>query len=1678
MDEDNIKILYNAASKKFNNLGDYDSFKSRLADEENRKIFYDVASKKFNNLGDYDTFCNRIGISATTEEQPEPQQPAPQPAATVQPTVETPKVTVPSANLSAAQHSTTQQTTTQQTTPKPAAKPVDPYQDKNAPVPQGDDLYTFLPEAQTPQAKRARAIEVEKIKLEEYKKLAAQMPQLLEEREALKAKAEAEKEEEEEWADEVERAGGKRPILIRGNNLELYLRGEEAERYKWLNQTIYNYQKDAILANKRDGENKALAKAQEMEAKHENASGIASANYATARHMYEDAATIYAAPSKYGDENPWANWGHGIVDTLFDRDIFSLYQAGVAGYINDIVGDANEGKELRDDQIELLVAYLAKLDAQEARSFDLSTGYQIGQGTAESLKFMADMMLTRGLGTKGAQAICSGLMSKAPKAAETLAKIFSSGKGLKINGQIVGKAATTGEKVWTYAAGEAIGTPLQTISMPTTWTGILDDQTQYMLESGDTGWSGKVFMSSFGDALKETTTERSGGDLIDWSFGKVFPINRIFNGIWGRNTATEFIHSPVTETAEEYLGAIVDFARSYDPLDLRNDEGNAELRQSAEQMFTWEGLGQTAGTVAPISLLGGARNSAALIHSSRKLNSTRKALREMLQEGGATAEQAEQMISALEQTKDAKELMELANRIERSNYVDPKYKSKNLGEKKRKNSDKGVMENYLEALIGWGVQAKEVYDGIQHLSEEEMQALRDQAKAVSEKARENYQQRVRQDVGSKFDDAFGRYEDEDGNITTAQRGGKDVAVMNINGNTATIVEDGKEIQVPVSSLQNITTRSYDEVRGEMVDARVAEICIRNQVKVGSVYSTDTQRIEVKEIGEDGVTIEITPKGEENEGEHTTAQEKKFELKVPFKPFAAMIGVIPKTNMEQNEDGAWNESTDNSTTEEEQSQEQPTAEDETTDEEAPTVEPEADTENAPAEEQAPTEEQTTEEQPAEEEQTPTTEQPAIEEGETPTEDTPIMPAQENELKEDVKTAVVTLNFNGQQITTTVTSDHGFYVSPDGIVDLETTAAEHPVFIKYQGKNISFRDFAFETHNMITLGDAITEERYKAEQKKAQAEAQAQAAAAAKAQAEAEAAAANGETQAPEQPAAPEQPQAPKYPTKKDGTLDWDKMTPQQQYDATNEEAGEEEAQAVVEDNIRREQAAIENIESQLASGKGTNNIAAMRQGLRNHKNTLAEWEALRKQQPEQPAAPEVTPPAETPAPATPAEPAAPAEPNVAPSAEPKVTPSEKPNVTPPAEPATQTTPPTEPNAAPTAPSDGTPATPDKPAEPAEPATPPVAPAVPQGGKGTGKKTSKKSSKNLVGSENSGNFASGNNDTAGGGGNITPPSDGVIGGNGGQDGQRVQVNITQNAGEDGKANRLGALNEKDRSEYKAALEKLRQENLTDEERAEAEATLQEIEERRQKQMEQMVNAALEGIDGVSGVTVKGGIGVYLNSQGQEVIEYTYSVEANVTEASEQAFTAAMAMVAEVSKQDSFIVNYLDETKENTKGNHGSAAQVRVKLDRPLTPTEKAQLTDMFSQLKLGVTITEDEITSSNFDKEHISDEDFTILATYLLRGFNYGNAETCLQNARRVAKDGNIASLDSAQESVVGDGGRRVWSGTIESRTNYSDYNEARNNGKDEAEKRYLDADGRETDTERYYGKYYTSADGSD
>ncbi len=103
--------------------------------------------------------------------------------------------------------------------------------------------------------------------------------------------------------------------------------------------------------------------------------------------------------------------------------------------------------------------------------------------------------------------------------------------------------------------------------------------------------------------------------------------------------------------------------------------------------------------------------------------------------------------------------------------------------------------------------------------------------------------------------------------------------------------------------------------------------------------------------------------------------------------------------------------------------------------------------------------------------------------------------------------------------------------------------------------------------------------------------------------------------------------PRYPLKKDGTPDFDKMTPQQEYEYSVENDGEEMAQKTAQAYVNRYQSAVDNMQAQLYSVNGTHSIAAMQYRLEETQARLDAWRALLKEQPQQQA-----PAAETPQPA--------------------------------------------------------------------------------------------------------------------------------------------------------------------------------------------------------------------------------------------------------------------------------------------------------------------------------------------------------------------------------------------------------------------------------------------------------------
>lgn len=77
--KDNVGLLYNALKKRgFNDIGNENIFRSKMANENNRKILYEALNKKgFNDIGDYDTFNSKLNTNSPSILHQEQSQPRP-----------------------------------------------------------------------------------------------------------------------------------------------------------------------------------------------------------------------------------------------------------------------------------------------------------------------------------------------------------------------------------------------------------------------------------------------------------------------------------------------------------------------------------------------------------------------------------------------------------------------------------------------------------------------------------------------------------------------------------------------------------------------------------------------------------------------------------------------------------------------------------------------------------------------------------------------------------------------------------------------------------------------------------------------------------------------------------------------------------------------------------------------------------------------------------------------------------------------------------------------------------------------------------------------------------------------------------------------------------------------------------------------------------------------------------------------------------------------------------------------------------------------------------------------------------------------------------------------------------------------------------------------------------------
>ena len=248
----------------------------------------------------------------------------------------------------------------------------------------------------------------------------------------------------------------------------------------------------------------------------------------------DKALKLYKAPSKFGNNNGVKNWAVGLRDQVADYDTWTVGITEMARSINlnAIVNKMNNEEELTESEKVELEAFLLYGMVQDARQHDLSTGYTIGKGTAESIPFMAEMLITAGVGAVAKKGIIKLLVNGGNKvAANRLARAFGEEvvetEVRNRSGQVVKDIVL---KEVNQSAIEKIGHQIRedvliTAFMPTTWTAVNEDAIDEKL-SGDE-YSFGDFMRTFAGATIETGTEHWGGQIVDKALGIVMPLDKL-----------------------------------------------------------------------------------------------------------------------------------------------------------------------------------------------------------------------------------------------------------------------------------------------------------------------------------------------------------------------------------------------------------------------------------------------------------------------------------------------------------------------------------------------------------------------------------------------------------------------------------------------------------------------------------------------------------------------------------------------------------------------------------------------------------------------------------------------------------------------------------------------------------------------------------------------------------------------------------------------------------------------------------------------------------------------------------------------------------------------------------------------------------------------------------------------
>ena len=471
------------------------------------------------------------------------------------------------------------------------------------------------------------------------------------------------------------------------------------------------------------------------------------ADLGAAERLYRKTSEIYGAPINDGNQVLKA-FGEGVADRGDDLDFWTMGASAIADDLNtrqafkkiqDKFGSVKQLEFMTDKELDelltpseqiLISAFLDNLQAQATRMNNTSGGYKAGQGAADSAMFMAQFLLTGGIG----EAATTGTQVHKNVVNWLGRKIGSMNNGIV-------KSVARGTAKLGVGTAESIGKALvMTPLMPHTYANIADKMMSFD-DKGELMDVTDALLLGASDALIETWSE-STGDFVNKVLGvpgklakgmtKKYIKNVPFDA-WGHAMNAPMMkllrkggfNGFLGEMGEEFIGNAV---RSFtiDP-------------EAFKEFAKMENLLVTAGSFAPMTIFGLGTSSAQYGWQKRKLAKAQAAFEGILRNASYTDDQIKFAVDELLGSTDA--------------HLTPERLVQNftplLQELAYNDRFSGNRTQALEAAVKfmWEIARYRAYDGVYHKLEQDQ--VRDmQAEILEGTGKEFWTTRLSSQAGS------------------------------------------------------------------------------------------------------------------------------------------------------------------------------------------------------------------------------------------------------------------------------------------------------------------------------------------------------------------------------------------------------------------------------------------------------------------------------------------------------------------------------------------------------------------------------------------------------------------------------------------------------------------------------------------------------------------------------------------------------------------------------------------------------------------------------------------------------------------------------------------------------------------------------------------------------------------